>query len=266
MKNIKMLLILALAVLAPLPAIAQTTTAQTTLTNTLTDTTSTSVTLGSITGLQAGTWGIYIDKEMMNVRTVPTSGLTVQVLRATGGTRAAPHLANAIVWAGPNGASGPFSNNNGTVPQPAPGACTRGNLLYAPQINVSTGDIWDCILSTTATTSQWTHLNLSGIAPVGAYKKLAVTATTYTALPTDYIIGYNTNVNGTITLPALTGMIGKQYIIQNEVTGTASLTIATSSTQTINGASTMVLGGTSNFVRAILYFDGVSKWFAMRGN
>lgn len=272
MKTLKNLAILALLLMGlSVSALAQTTTTRTTLTNAITDTSSTLFVVASTTGFvgtdnQTSTspaWGVYIDGEYMEVRTVISSTQFAVTRRGVGG-RAALHPATEIMWAGPRGPSGPFFLTDGTPGQPAPGRCTRGTLGFAPVINITTGNVWDCILSTTATTANWSAYNFDPIYNSSRpYKKLATTATTYTALPADFIIGYNTNNAGTITLPGMTGAVGKEYRIQIEVTGSVSLTIASSNGQTINGAATIIIGGATSFSGAYLYFDG-SNWFTPR--
>jgi hypothetical protein len=95
------------------------------------------------------------------------------------------------------------------------------------------------------------------------YKKLPILSTTYTTLPSDRIVGYNTNVNGTITLCACIGNPGQQQQIQIEVTGTHSVTIAASGSQTINGAASIVIGGSTSFAGVTIYSDG-TNWFTPR--
>lgn len=281
-------LVTALIVLLGLavPGFAQTTTTRTLLTAAITDA-STTITVTSTTNM-VGTdnasatspaWGLYVDAEYMQIRTV-VSSTQLNVLRGQGGTGADRHLSGAIVWAGPRGASGPFSNADGSPGQPAPGMCTRGTLLFAPMINVITGNIWDCILSppvgsptaANSTTAQWSAVNLNPTYNSSRpYKKLAVTATTYTALPADYIIGVNTNVATTITLPSLTGAIGKEYIVQQENTATISLTIATQNGWLINGATSIIVGqGTGvatplTYMGISIYTDG-ANYFARRSS
>lgn len=283
MKNLAVLALLFLGM--AVSSFAQTTTTRIFLGAAITDTISTQITVSSTTGIistdaQTSTspaWAIEVDTEWMQVRTVVNSTTLIVSGRGQGGTKAEQHLINALVWAGPRGAGGPFSNTDGTVAMPAPGRCTRASLAFQPVINVINGTAWECILGVTsagvaATTSNWSGVNfvqsVSGSRP---YKKLPIASTTYTALATDYIIGYNTGVSGTITLPILTGAIGKEYVIQQEVTGAISLTIATGGGgQLINGAASIVVGlgivgngVVPGFGGVYIYSDG-SNWFARR--
>lgn len=61
----------------------------------------------------------------------------------------------------------------------------------------------------------------------------------YTATSSDTIIDCTTNTF-TITLPTAVGITGKMYIVKNS--GTGVITIATTSSQTIDGATTYDLG------------------------
>lgn len=223
--------------------------------------------------------------EVAQVVSINSTNITVR--RAQKGIAAA-HYAGTIVYFGGNATFDPISGNVGGGPgNPTVGAaaalpstfvavnpvgrCTRTQNLFLPIVNVLTGDISDCILSpaigsptaAASTTGAWFSYNPFQRGQARPYKKLAVTATTYTAQPSDNIIGYNTNVAGTITIPALTGWVGKEYWVQLEITGTTSLTIATSSGQTINGATSITIGGSTSFSGIRIYSDGVN-WFTPR--
>lgn len=242
---------------------AQTITGRTSLTAAL-SATGTTITVVSTAGMTAPTATqfqyVYIDGELMRVTSI-TDATHAVVTR--GGqnipTVVTPHLSGATVWTGP---SQVFQQNGVTLS----GQCTRSQQLYLPIIDPREGRFYDCILSTTGTTANWVSYGGSpGTSLARPYKKLAVTATTYTLLPVDHTVGYNSNVNGTITIPALTGMIGKEFFLQIEVTGTHSLTIATSSGQLINGATSIAIGGSTSFSGVRVYSDG-QNWFAARAH
>lgn len=274
MKNTIRLFILAIILaLIPQGLFAQTATTRTSISAAITSGNATTMTVLSATGFTASTQSVanyaYIDKEAVLITSV--TALVIGIRRGQLGTVATPHLSSATAWAGPRDVF--------ISAEPA-GRCTRANETYLPQIHVVTGNIYDCILGPSAstgvttqnTTSQWTHVNFIPESRALPYKKLRPETTTYTALVTDEVIGYNTNVAGTITVPAPTGMIGKTYLIQLEITGTQSLTIATSAGQTINGAASIIIGGRlsgssadTNFQSALLYYDGSSRWFATVG-
>lgn len=282
MKNIKTMILTGFLMLVAVTGFAQTTTTRTNLTVALAAGSNNNVlTVASATGISASTSSaqtfLFIGDgstvgEQMQV--VSVSGTNITVRRAVRGNAAA-HPLNAVVW---YGTPGDFNSNTGntsgvfvgTTPN---GTCTRTANQYLPVINPNNGMVSDCILSpaqgsptaTASTTSTWVSVSAFPLAYAKPYKKLAVSATTYTLLPSDYILGYNTNVAGTITIPALTGWVGKEYMIQLEITGSTSLTVATSSGQTINGATSIVLGGATSFGGAYIYTDGVN-WFARRAH
>jgi len=271
-------------VLGSAPAIAQTTTTSTSVSAALAGGAQNNIlTVVSASGMSASTSStqtfVYVaggagPREQMQIASI--SGSTLTVRRATNGT-AVPHAIGETVW---YGTVGSFNVNTGTaygvfVSTVPWGQCTRTSQQFLPVITPSTGDISDCILSppqgsptaALSTTGRWSSVNNRQAASQRPYKKLAVTATTYTALPTDYIIGYNTNVNGTLTLPALTGWVGKEYIAQLEITGTHSLTIAPSAGGSINGsAASIIVGGATSFGGVHLYTDGNNAWFTRRAH
>lgn len=223
--------------------------------------------------------------EVAQVVAINSTNITVR--RAQKGYATA-HTAGTIIYFGGNAVFDTISGNVGGAPgNPTVGSatalpptfvsinpvgrCTRTNNAFLPVVNPNTGDISDCILSpplstptaAAATTGTWFSYNPYATTNARPYKKLAVTATTYTAQPSDSQIGYNTNVAGTITIPALTGWVGKEYYINIEVTGTQSLTIATSSGQTINGSTSVVIGGSPSFGGIRIYSDG-TNWFGFK--
>jgi hypothetical protein len=60
----------------------------------------------------------------------------------------------------------------------------------------------------------------------------------YTIAATDYIINCTAN-RFTVTLPTAVSIAGRSYIIKNS--GTSTITVATTSSQTIDGATTFIL-------------------------
>lgn len=142
---------------------AQTILANTTLSATMPSSASTASTTGnpsiavvaSATGISAptpntsNTYGvatseaqsyIYVDRELMEVRAVSSTTLTV--IRAVAGTAGSSHASGAIVLVVP--ASAIFGGNAryGSIPQ---GSCTRANELFLPHIQFVSGVISDCL-------------------------------------------------------------------------------------------------------------------------
>lgn len=289
LKTLLFSVVLALMLGAPDIVYAQTATTNTYLASALSAGAQyTIIALGSTTGITASTssnqYFGYMDGEQVEVRAVNTTANTVTVRRAAKGLAVA-HPANELFWygapaswnqatgnVGGAGVTNPVTGGSALpavfVPITPYGQCTRTGNTYLPVINATTGDIVDCILSSSNTTGKWTVVNLRQVAYAVPYKKLKGTGcaagnlcTTYTLLPTDHTVGYvTTTSNGTITIPALTGVIGKNYRIQIESTGSQSVTIATSSGQLINGAASIVIGGSTSFGGATIYSDG-QNWF-----
>lgn len=255
----KKLTLLLIAFLIPLSSFAQTATNLTTLSAAVTTANQTVFTLASVSGVTSPTATVpqfaYVDREQVRITNVNTTNNQITVIRGQNGTFATGHQSGEAIW---TGGAGAFVDTQLT------GRCSRTQSPggFLPIIHSPTGLVGNCILSTTGTTSSWVWFDPNQRALAAPYKKLAVTATTYTALPNDEIIGYNTNVNGTITLCSCSGFVGKTYFVQIEVTGTQSLTIAAPGSETINGGASVVLGGSTSFTNALIYYDGVSKWFA----
>lgn len=288
LKTLLFSVVLTLAI-SPPTVEAQTTTTRANLASALAaGSQNTLVCLNSTTGISGSTTSNqyfgYMQGEQVSIRSVNTTSNCLTVVRARNGNAAA-HPANEIFWFGGPGSWSPNTTNIGGagvtnpvttgsalpavfVPTTPYGTCTRANNAYLPVINPNNGDIVDCILSSTNTTSEWVTINNQQLAYTMPYKKLKSTGcaagdqcTTYTALFVDHTIGYVTTGNGTITIPAITGAPDKNYRIQIETTGTQSVTIATSSGQLINGAASIVIGGSTSFGGATIYSDGGTNWF-----
>jgi len=94
-----------------------------------------------------------------------------------------------------------------------------------------------------------------------AVKRTIVADAAYSVLTTDYLIAYTTlTAARTITLPTAVGVTGQQYIIKDE-SGNATtnhITVATTSSQTVDGASTASISAAYGIVR--VYSNG-ANWF-----
>jgi hypothetical protein len=110
------------------------------------------VTVASATGITAigplnnYTSMIYIDQELMGVRGV--SGTTITVDRGRGGPQSA-HVSGSTVYVG---APGTFTSNNYV------GACTAADT-YNPTINTSNGNMFTCLSS-----GKWLQTGVGGLA------------------------------------------------------------------------------------------------------
>jgi hypothetical protein len=99
-----------------------------------------------------------------------------------------------------------------------------------------------------------------------AFKRTTVGNTNYTVLTTDYLIEYTSLTAGrTVTLPTAVGATGQMYMIKDGAgtAGTNTITIATTSSQTIDGASTATI--TANYGEAVMYSDG-ANWKTLSHN
>ena len=95
----------------------------------------------------------YIDREELEIRTVPSTGTVVQVRRGVNGTTASAHASGQMVLCGP--AIAFYTNDPGGTPATGGSvgglACTTANVLVTPWINVRTGAQWLC----STITSTW---------------------------------------------------------------------------------------------------------------
>lgn len=113
------------------------------------------LTLGSITGIVAGT-DLYVDSELMQVVSVPATGTTIYVIRGYGGTAEMFHSSGATVWIIP-AAAAPYALITQDFGQDPAGTCARGgaslsgglptanSTLYLPIFDTRTATVFDCI-------------------------------------------------------------------------------------------------------------------------
>ena len=143
MKRVVHGLILALLVSVPVSAqpAAQPTHLVTTTNTPAITSTQTSFALGAVTGLAAGA-AIYVDRELMSIRSV--SGLTVTVVRGQAGTVANSHTAGRTVILIPVAAVPTVTTSVDPAQTSGVGGCTVTNYQYLPIINVTTGNVWLC--------------------------------------------------------------------------------------------------------------------------
>lgn len=87
----------------------------------------------------------------------------------------------------------------------------------------------------------------NGFSKNGIFNYIAKT-TTYSIAPTDYLIEC-TSGSFTVTLPTAVGIEGKTYIVKN--TGAGTITVATTSSQTIDGSAPASLGAGPTVIRVM---------------
>jgi len=128
---------------------------------------------------------------------------------------------------------------------PTTGLATYNGITLANTINqtagVATGITRGLYINPTLTSAQ----DFRGIEIVSGSVVLPYLAITssYSIKTSDYLIHVTTGVV-TATLPTAVGCAGKNYIIKN--TGASLVTVATTSSQTIDGLTTVALGATLN--------------------
>ena len=136
---------------------------------------------------------------------------------------------------GPNGVTGPtgptglvnvYSN---TVP---PGSPAAGDLWW----DTNTGQLK--IYYYDGNSSQWVDAAVGAAGPQALTVPYVAKTATYTATTDDYTVDCTTGTF-TVTLPTAVGATGRVYIVKNSGAGT--ITVATTSSQTIDGTSTVTL-------------------------
>jgi hypothetical protein len=106
------------------------------------------VVVASATNVDVG-GKLYVDREALDV--VSVNGTTVRVKRGADATKVSLHPASSPVWVAAKAQKASvFKSNQVTF-----GTCVRANEAFLPQVNVATGDIWDCPTGTLV----WVPLN-----------------------------------------------------------------------------------------------------------
>ena len=165
MKNI--LIALFVLLVSVLPVQAQTYLDDTTTTAALTaSSTDNVVALASVTGVAVGGY-LYIDHELMQVRSI--NGLRVTVNRATApaATKPAAHGSGSVVYVA-NAARAAVTMLPSAAAQRA-GRCVLSDYQYLPIIDVETGDMYACRYAASGSTFMtWLRLNVQGLNGAGS--------------------------------------------------------------------------------------------------
>lgn len=98
--------------------------------------------LNLATATSGGQSYLYVDRELMDVRGV--SGTTITVVRGAAGTAAASHANGAVVFVVPAAYIWGATGGAGFAQLPQ-GSCTRTSEIYLPRIQFNTGIISDCL-------------------------------------------------------------------------------------------------------------------------
>jgi hypothetical protein len=112
---------------------------------------------------------LYVDRELMTIRAV--NGTFITVIRGQGGTPAAQHSSNALVFVGlPNQFSAGIKQ----------GRCVRTSELVLPVVDARTGAIYDCI------GGNWTGGGTAGTTTAAPYRTVSPNpgGTAYTSINT----------------------------------------------------------------------------------
>jgi hypothetical protein len=182
---------------------------------------------------ECGFWGLHMEQNPTHVHLKHGLALTFQVVHATNsgasdiGVKVEPTSVNnvsykLIGW----GAGGAPST------QKIINDITRGYDILAQ----------DLPSSTTTFLAEMTQ-ELGGVAPTFGWRDMRVVTTTDTAKITDEVLLCSATGGAlTETLPSAVNIAGKLYTIKRTNAGANAVTVGTTSSQTIDGATTRVLG------------------------
>lgn len=155
MRRIVLGLVLVLSLMGA-PAFAQTYLTSTTLSN-ATNASQSTLVVASATGIAAG-GALYIDRELVDVRSV--SGTTITVVRGTAGTVANSHGASRTVIIVPAAAKASVITAVDPAGSAGVGTCTVTDYAYQPILNVTNGNVWLCRYTAAAQSARvWAATN-----------------------------------------------------------------------------------------------------------
>lgn len=230
MKNKLSLFLIAALLLAVSPAaFAQTATYQTVLSAAV-NTTQTTITVASMTNMVASsqtvTSLIYCDGELMKINAINTTSLVASVSRGYDITVAGSHPTAMPCWfgvggTGGGGTGGPFITQDpagfGGGGTPVLGtACVRTAYPFLPLVNIRNNSLVDCVgTAGTAGGVRWRANSLAMF--TGAHPLTNVNDAAYTATLDDEIVRMsNMTTARTVTLPAITGIVGKLMVFKHD--------------------------------------------------
>ena len=194
---------------------------------------------------------------------VNTGGITSNEL-ASGAVTQAKMAANSVGSAEIiDGAVGTAELASGAVSQAKMAANSVGSAEIIDG-SVGTGELANAAVTPAKAdlAQSWVHSGLL-TANGGFRTKVTVTTTNYTALTSDVVIGVtDTTAARTITLPALSGIVGQTLIIK-DMTGAAAtnnITLDGNGSETIDGATTKVIN--TNYGSMTIVAD-VGGWYVL---
>lgn len=255
---------LALVLLLTVPHIVQEADAQTALTQTILSgaitANSSSMTVASATGFTATsasqTYFAYLGRELVRINSV--SSTVIGISRGQNGTRAASHPANEVIftYAPATNAGEPFRRDDPY------GVCVRSSQNVQPFINTLTGDIWDC----DSVSGTWEATNLGN--SLAGFPYHAVIDAAYTAGLYDTFITYTSITSArTVTLPSITGILGKVMIIKADAASAVAITVAAPNGQfvTTSGTATTTVSAATTINPLRLISTSFTQYLAAGG-
>ena len=246
-----------------LPGFSQTATTQT-ITSAAMTATQTTITVASSTGFTASSgtqsYNAWVDGELVKLLSQVGTSTTWNVTRGLSPTRGIAHPTASLVFVGPAVATGPF-----VMQDPFPGtSCTPTSFQYLPLFNVRNNTLWNCISTTVSggagaagggNGSRWNGVSLAK--NTATHPVTVIGDANYTALLADEFIVFNKTTSGrTVTLPAITGIEGKTYVISQPVNQTQTITIQGTSAQLFGSAGTTTITMTSTPTRVMSVLMG----------
>ena len=172
---------------------------------------------GSLKEVQSGD---YIDPSVIE-NGVPAGGSAGQLLTKVSSTDYATALTTQ------NG----VTSITGTANQVIASSSTGDVTLSLPQ-SINSG-----------ASPTFNGANFTGIPSAGVTYSYATKTSAYTILSTDYTIGGDaTSASFAVTLPTAVGKTGQSFVIKKIDSSANTVTVATTSSQTIDGATTYVMG------------------------
>lgn len=127
----------------------------------------------------------------------------------------------------------------------------QGRLTAAANVSISIGNanlanssttLGNATLTLGSTTSSVGNLTLSNVTVNGMAAAYTARTTAYTPTATDFTIAANASAGAfSVTLPTAVGITGEMYVIKKVDSSANAVTVATTSSQTIDGATTRSL-------------------------
>src|SRR5438094_465726 len=255
-------LTLAFTIAVAVSGFSQTATTQT-ITSAAMTATQTTITVASSTGFTASSgtqsFNAWVGGAMVQLASQAGSSTTWNGTRGLSPTRGIAHPTASLVFVGPAVATGPF-----VMQDPFPGtSCTPTSFQYLPLINVRNNTLWNCISTTVSggagaagggNGSRWNGVSLTK--NTTTHPVTVIADANYSALLADEFIVFNKTTTGrTVTLPAITGIEGKTYVISQPLNTTQTITISGTSAQLFgsNGTTTITMTTTPTRVVSVLF-------------